>query len=257
MKWNPRDYAQNSNAQLKWARELRSRLSLHGSESILDVGCGDGKITADFAEALPNGQVMGIDSSQEMIAYAQETYSISNLSFACVDARSLNFANQFDLIFSNAVLHWVDNHPAFLQGAYRALNSNGRLITSCGGAGGAIDILDTFAQIVAQNPWHKYFPEFRNPYHFYGTTEYEPWLKAAGFNIDRLELVPKDMTHSGESGLASWFRTTWLPFTQAVPESDRDRFISEVTQTYLAKFPLDANGFAHVQMVRLEVEAHR
>lgn len=257
MKWNPHDYAKNSDAQLKWARELRSRLSLNGSESILDVGCGDGKITADFAEALPHGQAIGIDSSPEMIAYAQETYAIPNLSFACVDARSLSFSNQFDVIFSNAALHWVDDHPAFLDGATRALKPNGRLFISCGGSGGAINVLDTFAEIVAQDPWRKYFPTFRNPYYFHSPTEYRPWLKAAGLNIDRLELVPKDMTHLGESGLASWFRTTWLPFTQAVPESERVRFISAVTQTYLTKFPLDSNGFAHVQMVRLEVEAHR
>lgn len=93
MQWNPHDYAKNSAAQLKWARELRSRLILHGSESVLDVGCGDGKITADFAQALPQGQVVGIDSSPDMIGYAQETYSMPNLSFACIDARALNFSS--------------------------------------------------------------------------------------------------------------------------------------------------------------------
>ncbi len=257
MQWNPQDYAKNSEAQLQWARELRSRLSLNGSESVLDVGCGDGKITADFAQALPHGQVIGIDRAPEMIAYAQETYSLQNLSFACVDARSLTFSNQFDLIFSNAVLHWVDDHPAFLQGASRALKPNGRLITSCGGAGDAIDVLAAFAETVTQDPWRIYFPTFHNPYYFYGTPEYEPWLKAAGLIIERLELVPKDMTHSGESGLAGWLRTAWLPFTHAVPESQRDRFILAVTQTYLAKFPIDTNGLAHVRMVQLEVEAHR
>ena len=257
MQWNPHDYAKNSGAQLQWAREIRSRLSLNGSESILDVGCGDGKITADFAQALAHGQVIGIDRSPEMIAYATETYSIQNLSFACMDARSLTFSNQFDLIFSNAVLHWVDDHLAFLKGASRALKQNGRLLTSCGGAGDAIDILTAFAETVTQDPWRAYFPTFYNPYYFYGIAEYETWLKAARLTIDRLELVPKDMTHAGESGLAGWLRTAWLPFTHAVPELKRDRFISAVTQSYLAKFPLDANGLSHVRMVQLEVEAHR
>ncbi|MBD2770618.1 methyltransferase domain-containing protein [Iningainema tapete] len=257
MQWNPHDYAKNSDAQLQWAKEIRSRLSLNGSESVLDVGCGDGKITADFAQALPHGRVIGIDSAPEMIDYANATYLIENLSFACIDARSLTFSNQFDLIFSNAVLHWVDDHPAFLKGASLALKPNGRLITSCGGAGDAIDILTAFSEIVTQAPWNAYFPTFRNPYYFYGTAEYETWLKAAGLKIDRLELVPKDITHSGASGLSGWLRTAWLPFTQAVPELERDRFIAAVTQTYLAKFPLDANGLSHVRMVQLEVEAHR
>lgn len=257
MQWNPQDYAKNSEAQLKWARELRSRLSLNGSESVLDVGCGDGKITTDFALALVHGQVIGIDRAPEMITFAQQTYSLQNLSFTCMDARSLTFSNQFDLIFSNAVLHWVDDHRAFLAGASRALKPNGQLITSCGGTGDAFDILAAFAETVTQDPWRIYFPTFHNPYYFYSPVEYEPWLKAAGLIVERLELVPKDMTHSGESGLAAWLRTAWLPFTHAVPELQRERFISDVTQAYLAKFPLDANGLAHVRMVQLEVEARR
>ncbi|MDF5733437.1 MAG: hypothetical protein PUP92_37035 [Rhizonema sp. PD38] len=65
------------------------------------------------------------------------------------------------------------------------------------------------------------------------------------------------MTHLGEAGLAAWLRTPWIPFTQSVPEPERERFISTVTQTYLAKFPIDANGLSHVSMVQLEVETYR
>ncbi len=61
MMWNPEDYAKNSDAQLKWARELRENLELQGNESVLDVGCGDGKITADFSVSLPNGRLVGVD----------------------------------------------------------------------------------------------------------------------------------------------------------------------------------------------------
>ncbi len=92
--WNPEDYAKNSDAQLKWARELREKLDLQGNESVLDVGCGDGKITADFAVALPKGRVVGVDSSAQMIDYATRTYADTqypNLSFACNDARSQNY----------------------------------------------------------------------------------------------------------------------------------------------------------------------
>jgi trans-aconitate methyltransferase len=70
MKWNPADYAKSSDVQLKWAQELQANLHLQGHESILDVGCGDGKISADFARLLPNGRVVAVDSSPEMIEYA-------------------------------------------------------------------------------------------------------------------------------------------------------------------------------------------
>jgi trans-aconitate 2-methyltransferase len=258
--WNPEDYAKNSDAQLKWAQELRSRLDLKGDEIVLDVGCGDGKITADFAAALAQGKVVGVDSSPEMIAYAQRTYpqsQHSNLTFACEDARSLSFEPVFDLVFSNATLHWVGDHPAFLRGAYQALRSSGKLIISCGGQGNAAAVLQVFATVMAQPPWQPYFVDFPNPYFFHGLEEYGQWLPAAGFGIQRLELVPKDMTHTGAEGLAAWIRTTWMPFTHCVPEPDRDRFIADFMQSYLSRHPIDSDGRTHVSMVRLEVEAEK
>lgn len=258
MKWNPEDYAKNSDVQLKWAQELRQNLSLQGNESVLDVGCGDGKITADLATTLPRGRVIGVDRSPEMIAYAARNYPAKqypNLTFACVDARSLDFDQEFDLCFSNAALHWVDDHPAFLRGASRSLRRGGRLVISCGGRGGAADVLQVFSELTSREPWQRYFDSFHNPYFFYGDQDYSPWLEKTGFKVERLELVPKDMTHPGKEGLAAWIRTTWLPFTQSVPETQRDDFITHFVETYLERMPLDQNGSAHIRMVRLEVSA--
>ena len=258
--WNPEDYAKHSDAQLKWARELRSRLDLSGNESVLDVGCGDGKITADFALTLPQGRVVGVDNSHEMIAYATRTYSplqYPNLAFDCMDAGSLNFDEGFDLVFSNAVLHWVENHQAFLSGASRALRSGGRLVISCGGKGNAEKVLKIFSELVAEPSWSSYFTHFQNPYFFYGVQDYQLWLQNTGFRVHRLELVPKDMVHRGRDGLAAWIRTTWMPITKCVPEHERDKFILDFIDAYLEQMPLDSNGFAHVGMVRLEVDAFK
>jgi trans-aconitate methyltransferase len=195
-----------------------------------------------------------------MIPYAMRTYASSqypNLSFACVDARSLDFNHEFDLVFSNATLHWVDNHQAFLKGASRALRGSGRLIISCGGKESASEVLQVFSQLVARQPWSVHFDNFYNPYFFYGDQEYKQWLQEAGFSIKRLELVPKDMTHPGKEGLAAWIRTTWMPFTNRVPKSDRDSFIAHFVDSYLERFPLDLKELAHVHMVSLEVDAYK
>jgi len=72
--WNAAEYAANSAVQLSWAREVIARLHLQGQEHILDVGCGDGKITAELARAVPHGRVLGVDASPEMIAFAQKTF---------------------------------------------------------------------------------------------------------------------------------------------------------------------------------------
>jgi trans-aconitate 2-methyltransferase len=256
--WNPKDYAKNSDAQLKWARSLTQNLNLETYQSILDVGCGDGKITADFATQVPQSRVVGVDSSPEMIAYAQEQYpqrQYPNLTFLCIDARKINFQPEFDLIFSNATLHWVDDHQAFLQGARQALKAQGRLIISCGGKGNAAGILATFTQLMTREQWQPYFADFKNPYFFYGIEDYQQWLPQSGFTVKRLELVPKDMTHQGKAGLTGWIRTTWMPVIEYVPPAQQDEFIDQFIELYLVKNPLDVKGLSHVAMVRLEVEA--
>ena len=258
--WNPEDYAKNSDAQLKWAQELRKNIDLSRYRSVLDVGCGDGKITADFAATVQLSKVLGVDSSPAMIAYAANKYptsQYSNLSFSCMDARQLEFQHEFDLIFSNATLHWVDNHQAFLKGANSTLQDGGRLIISCGGEGNAAQILKTFAELTNQKLWKVFFNDFYNPYFFYGIEDYQEWLEKSNFAVERLELVPKDMTHQGREGLASWIRTTWMPFTKSVPKDKREDFISQFVDLYLAKYPLDSQGLAHVSMVRLEVDAYK
>ncbi|MCP4750103.1 MAG: SAM-dependent methyltransferase, partial [Proteobacteria bacterium] len=71
----------------------------------------------------------------------------------------------------------------------------------------------------------------------------------------RVELIPKDMVHNGQSGLEGWIRTTWLPYTLRIPSEQREGFINELASQYIEKNPADANGGVHVDMIRLEVEA--
>ena len=117
--WNADDYADHSTAQFTWAREMIGKLNLRGSESVLDIGCGDGKVTALIASSLPEGTVTGIDSSASMIALAQKKFPSStypNISFVQADASMLSFTNQFELAFSNAVLHWIPDQVPVLRG---------------------------------------------------------------------------------------------------------------------------------------------
>ncbi|MEI2583405.1 hypothetical protein [Scytonema sp. PRP1] len=115
--------------------------------------------------------------------------------------------------------------------------------------------MQIFSELISCEPWKHYFDGFHNPYFFYGDQDYSLWLEKAGFNIERLELIPKDMTHFGKEGLTGWIRTTWMPFTQCVPESKRGDFITHFVETYLERIPLDQNGLVHVRMVKLEVSA--
>ncbi len=257
-KWNAAGYAANSLVQQSWARELIARIELRGNEYILDVGCGDGKVTAEISRAVPQGSVTGIDASAEMIVFAQETFPARkhpNLKFRVMDAREIQFTRPFDLIFSNAALHWVDDHEAILRGAAAALKSGGRLVISCGGKGNAHDVFLALRPEMRLKRWCGFFRKMPMPYFFYAPGDYQKWLPEFGFKINAVELTPKDATYAGAAGFATWLRTTWIPFVQRVPESLREEFIAAVTHRYVAKHPPDAQGKVHVRMVRLEIDA--
>jgi len=256
--WNAAEYAANSAVQQSWARELIARLNLRGDERILDVGCGDGKVTAELARTVPRGSVLGVDASAEMIGFARKTFpatEISNLKFQITDAREIHFKTKFDLVFSNAALHWMDDHEAILRGAASVLKTGGRLAISCGGKGNAHDVFLALRPEMRLKRWCEFFRGMPLPYFFYAPGDYEKWLPQFGFKIHTLKLAPKDAAYAGADGFATWLRTTWLPFVQRVPENLREEFIAAVTQRYLAKHPADAEGKVHVRMVRLEIEA--
>jgi len=254
-RWDASDYANHSSAQQKWAKELISHLHLKGDESLLDIGCGDGKVTAEIASYLKIGMVVGIDSSEEMIALANDKFPPSlypNLSFLKQDIRELSFFQEFDVIFSNAALHWVLDHRPILKKLYRALKPHGRVVVQMGGKGNASQVLKVVDETVSEPEWEKYFDDFSFPYGFYSPEEYKPWLKEAGFRVGRLELKPKDMIHENEEKFKGWFRTTWLPYIHRIPIGLREKFISVVTERYLLTNPPDQEGKIHTGMIRLE-----
>lgn len=258
--WDPADYAANSAAQLAWARELIAKLHLRGNERVLDVGCGDGKVTAEIAHALPRGEITGVDSSADMIRFARAAFpqaDIPNLEFQIMDARELQFSQPFDILFSNAALHWVDNHPAFLRGAAACLKPGGRLIVSCGGKGNAQDVFAALRATLRLKQWRERFRKLKAPYFFHCPEDYEKWLPRFGFKADTIRLANKHASFPGRAGLAAWIRTTWLPYSQRVPPDQREAFIAEVVDRFAARHPLDAGGNLMVRMVRLEIDATR
>ncbi len=256
--WDAEDYAKNSSNQYEWAKELIPKLKLTGNEALLDIGCGDGKVTALLASYLPHGNVVGIDSSEEMIALARQTFPhchYANLSFLRMDARELTFREQFDVAFSSASLHWIIDHQTVLSCVKQSLDKQGRLLFQMAGKGNAQDIIAVLEEMISEETCKPYFRNFTFPYAFYGPEEYKKWLQEEGFKAERVELLLKDMVVQGKEGLEGWIRTTWLPFTERVPSSLRDSFIKEIAERYIAAYPLDENGAAHVKMVRLEVQA--
>jgi trans-aconitate methyltransferase len=259
-KWDPKTYTSSSSAQKIWAEELLSKVSIQGDERILDIGCGDGKITAQISRLVPRGSVVGLDNSPEMLSFARSRFPEEEwprLQFLEGDARDLPYYNQFDLILSFAALHWIFDHRPVLAGIWRSLRRGGRIFMQFGGRGNAASVLEIAGMMISEERWSSYFQGFSFPYAFYGPEEYRAWLDASGLRTVRVDLLQKDMVQKGREGLAAWIESTWLPYIERIPEELKPDFICEVVDRYIQLHPPDEKGDIHVGMVRLEVEARK
>jgi trans-aconitate 2-methyltransferase len=259
-KWDPEVYEKSSSSHKKWAEEVISKIQLKGDERVLDIGCGDGKITAYIASLVPKGSVVGIDNSAEMISFARSKFpqlSWPNLSFEYGDASNLRYQNEFDIVVSFACLHWILDHKPVLEGSKRSLKSGGRLFIQFGGKENAAKVFEVEEKKILEDKWIRYFKNFAFQYAFYEPETYKDWLDQVGLKTIRVELILKDMIQSGGEGMASWIASTWLPYIERIPEELRHDFINETVRSYISAHPLDSKGQVHVGMVRLEVEAEK
>ena len=253
--WNASDYANSSAAQKSWASDLIEQLDLVGDEAILDVGCGDGKVTEMISKKVPYGSVLGIDRSQKMIDLACRQYQSTTLTFKQMDACSISLNKQFHLVFSNAALHWVKDHHAVLDGMHRHLLHGGKILLQMGGAGNAADMVSVVSNLITESPWSHYFKRFQFPYYFYTQEQYHQWVADAGFEIVDIRCFSLDMVHDNQAGLKAWLRTTWFPYTDCLPPHLQNEFLDQVVSRYLIDNPLCERGKTRVKMVRLQVEA--
>lgn len=258
-RWDPRDYSQNARAQAIWADELARLLKLCGDEAVLDLGSGDGRVTASIADRVPIGHVVGLDASEQMVRYARIEHGLSrsNLGFVLGDMQAIPFLNAFDRIFSNAAIHWAPDQSQVVAGIARALVPGGRAVLQMGGAGNAAPILRVLEGLIVSDPWAPFFSDRKERYRFLDDQVYTRLLEGSGLEPVEVTLLPKTMRQQGAEGLAGWIRTTWLLYTESVPQDLREKFIEAIVDRYLALHPPDAAGIVSVPMVRLQVVAVR
>jgi trans-aconitate methyltransferase len=257
-KWNAEDYYKNSANQQRWAREVIAKLDLKGNERVLDIGCGDGKITAEIASYLPNGSVVGVDISQQMIDFALSKFppgDFPNLSFQRQDAQQLSFNNEFDLIVSFSCLHWIQNHLPVIESIKNSLKPNGRTLLKFGEKSGLDALINGAKKMIVSEKWSKYFQEFTFPFGFYTPDEYKDLLKRIGFKANAVESTPAEMIYEGKEGLKGFIRATWVPLNNRIPEDLLPNFIEELADIYIKNYPPDDAGLVSIPLQRLEVDA--
>lgn len=260
VRWDAERYHRSSTAQAAWGREVHARLGLRGDEAVIDLGSGDGRLSAELADQVPRGEVVGVDADPDMIAFAGREQARPNLRFVSGDVRGFEVpelagARRADLVVSTACLHWVADHEAVLRRCRAHLAPGGRVFLQMGGRGNCAELFTVFAAAAASARWACHIASLPSPWTFHGPDAYWAFLPRCGFRPVRTALVPKDMVHEGPAALAAYLRSTWMPVVDCVPGPERDAFVAEVVAQHLARRPLDAAGRTHAGMVRLEVEA--
>ncbi len=195
-------------------------LAPRAGERILDLGCGDGALTEKLIAL--GAQVVGIDSSPEMIAAARRRGVDARL----MDAREFAFADEFDAVFSNAALHWVKDEPdAPIAGAFRALKPGGRFVGEMGGHGCVAAI--TVALVVTLECRGVRDAASWIPTYFPTADDYEARLRRAGFVPQSVQLVPRPTPLP--TGMRGWLEIFAVAYCAALPPGERDGFLEEVT----------------------------
>ncbi len=247
------DYYRDSSAQKDAAADLMKYVSLRGDEKVLDVGCGNGKISAEIAKKLSSGTLVGIDISPERINFAKSAFEVPNLCFFLKDARKLDFVREFDLICSFSTLQWVHSHELFLQGAYDSLKPSGILAVTM--PMGPPDTLQQAVLEVVDIPeWAPYFEGFSTKWNFVSREYYAKILKDHCYKISRCCVVPQNDIFPSRFAFEEFIKR-WFVYLRPLPDDLKAPFLEEVIDRFLDLEELFPNGEVHFKTRRLEVLA--
>ncbi len=257
--WNDAACSTASEIQYKWASETFKKLNLNGSEKVLDIGCGDGRISSYFARNLPDGEVVGIDSSSSMLGAAQSTQlkaAIPNLRFIKKNAMELDFDNNFDYVVSFNCLHWIPNHLATLQGIERSLKPGGKFFLYFAPDHGRKHFDQSMEIVKALPEWKDYFIGTSNHLHLISPATLTTQIEQAKLLIKRIEVITMDEIFESKESFMCWV-SGWVQELHLLPSEKHGPFLSQITELYYKKHPLDSEGKPHFIDYWLEVEGEK
>lgn len=241
--WDPAQYARNARFVSDLGGPVVELLAPKPGERILDLGCGDGVLTRKLAEM--GCEVIGVDSSAAQVDAARQL----GLDARVMSAEALPFYEEFDAVFSNAVLHWIKNADAMIAAVHRALRPTGRFVAECGGAG-CVDKVRT--ALVRALDRRGIDGESHVPWYFPTPGDYASRLERAGFRVDSIALIPRPTPLPGD--IIPWLETFGKSFLQALPENGRQEYLEEV-RAVLEPQLRDAAGTWVADYVRLRFTA--
>ena len=217
-------YEKASTHQKEWGTKLIAELGLEGTECVLDLGCGDGTLTAQVAELVPLGETVGIDASQGMIDAAVPR-ARDNLRFLLMDIHEIDFFSQFDVVISNATLHWVKDHKRLLKNVRRSLRDGGRLRFNFAGDGNCSRFFKVIREVMAREEFAAYFAKFKWPWYMPPIDEYRTLVESSGLRDVRVWEENADRHFPDKEAMIRWVdQPSLVPFLAHVPLHDKGAF---------------------------------
>jgi len=244
--WDAATYDRVAEPQHRWALAVLERLPLAGDETVLDAGCGSGRVTAELAERVPRGRVIAVDADAAMVEHAREALGDRVELFRC-DLLDLNLDREVDAVFSNAVFHWIPDHDRLFERLYAALRPGGRLIAQYGGEGNVARLHRIAREVGAREPFAAHLAGWAGPWNFTSAEAARGALDRAGFEGVEAWLEPWPVQPSEPR---AFIRTVCLgPHLARLPEPLRKPYLDAVA---------DAIGDPlEIDYVRLNVSATR
>lgn len=222
MKWDSRLYDNKHNFVAEYGKGLLEYVPADKSQSILDLGCGTGLLTAELARL--SGCVLGIDGSSDMIEKARKQYL--QLTFEVMDALELPFDHKWDIIFSNAVFHWIADQDLLLQKIHNSLKPSGKLICEFGAFGNIQTIEQGFCAVL-EELGHTYHSKFTFPIdEFFGSL-----LIKNGFIIEEIYAYDRPTPlNDGDKGLYNWAKQFFESDLKELTDTDQDFILRKLLE---------------------------
>lgn len=244
--WDAATYDRVSDPQVQWARGVLDRLELEGHETVLDAGCGSGRVTALLAQRLPRGRVIAVDASESMVEQARLALG-DGADVRLADLAELDIGEEIDAVFSNAVFHWIGDHDALFARLHAALRPGGRLVAQCGGAGNVERFHAAAREVGAEPPFAAHLEGWEGPWNFAGAGETAERLANAGFEDVEVGLEPSPVV---PEYTVDYLRTVCLGHhIERLPPELREAYVEAVADRCGQPVELD--------YVRLNIGARR
>jgi trans-aconitate 2-methyltransferase len=225
--WDAETYDEVSDPQFEWGMEVLERLELRGDETVVDAGCGSGRVTEQLVERLPNGRVTAVDGSAAMVEKAKERLG-DRAGFLVSDLVELELPEPVDLVFSTATFHWIGDHDRLFRRLRGVLKPGGRLIAQCGGKGNVAAHTKAIAAVASDPEYGQHLTEAKGLWNFASPQETGLRLEAAGFSEARCWLQPKPVQPSRPLEFVS--TVTLGPILDQLPEEKRRPFTEAVLE---------------------------